>query len=92
MRGPTHSWNAPFSRRIRDARGDLRLARGDLALPRLQHLTHHDMLHLVRLDPRALERRLDGDCAQLRGGEGGQAAAELADGGAGSTEDHGVGH
>ena len=42
--------------------------------------------------PDALERRLDRDAAELGGVERGQAAAHLADGGAGGAEDHGLGH
>ena len=71
---------------------DLRLARGDLALARLQHLAHDDVLDLLGLDLGALERGLDRDAAELGGVEGRQAAAQLADRGAGGAEDHGLGH
>ena len=71
---------------------DLGLARGDLSLPGLQHLTHHDMFDLLGLDPGALQRGLDRDGAELGGVERGQSAAHLADGGARSAEDHGLGH
>ena len=47
---------------------------------------------LVGLDVGALERRRDRDAAELGGVEGGQAAAQLADGRAGGAEDHGLGH
>ena len=43
-------------------------------------------------DVRALERRLDRDAAELGGVERGQAAAHLADRGAGGAEDDGLGH
>jgi hypothetical protein len=55
-------------------------------------VAHHDVLDLLGLDARALERGLDGDRPKLGRGEGREAAAELADGGASSAEDHGVGH
>ena len=77
---------------LRDAGLDLRLARGDLALAGLQHLAHHDVLDLLGLDPGALQRGLDRDAAELGRVERGQAAAHLADGGAGGAEDHGLGH
>ena len=47
---------------------------------------------LLGRDVGALERGLDGDAAELGGRQGGEAAAELADGRAGGAEDHGVGH
>ena len=71
---------------------DLRLARGDLALAGLDHLTHDHVLDLLRLDAGALERGLDGGAAELGGVERREAAAELADRGARGTEDHGLGH
>ncbi len=52
-----------------DAGLDLSLARGDLTLPGLQHLTHHDVLDLSGLDARALEGSLDRDRAELGGVE-----------------------
>ena len=45
----------------------LRLARGDHALPGLQHRAHHDVLDLLRRDLRALERGGDRDPAELGG-------------------------
>ena len=71
---------------------DLRLARGDLALAGLQHLAHDDVLDLLGLDAGALERGLDRDAAELGGVERREAAAHLADRGAGGAEDHGLGH
>ena len=71
---------------------DLRLARGDLPLAGLQHLAHDHVLDLLGLDVGALERGLDRGAAELGGVEGGEAAAELADGRAGGAEDHGLGH
>ena len=47
---------------------------------------------LLGRDVGALERGPDRDAAELGGLQGGQAAAELADGGAGGAEDHGLGH
>ncbi len=75
-----------------DAGLDLRLARGDLPLPGLQHLAHDDVLDLLGLDAGALERRADRQPAELGGVQRGQAAAHLADGGARAGEDHGLGH
>ena len=75
-----------------DAGLDLGLARGNLSLAGLQHLAHHDVLDLLGLDPGALERRPDRHRAELGGVERGQAAAHLADRGAGGAEDHGLGH
>ena len=49
---------------LRDAGLDLGLARGDLPLAGLEHLAHHDVLDLVRLDAGALEGRLDRDPAR----------------------------
>ena len=50
-----------------DAGFDLRLARGDLPLAGLQHLTHHDVLDLRGLDPGALQSGLDRDRPELGG-------------------------
>ena len=47
---------------LRDAALDLSLARGDLALAGLQHLAHHDLLHLVRLDARRARARRRSPC------------------------------
>jgi hypothetical protein len=52
-----------------DAGLDLRLARRDLALTGLEHLAHDDVLDLLGLDVRALERALDRGPAELRGVE-----------------------
>ena len=51
-----------------------------------------DVLDLLGRDVGALERGLDRDPAELGGVDGGEAAAELADGGAGGAEDDGLGH
>ncbi len=48
-----------------DARLDLGLTRGDLALAGLQHLAHHDVLDLSGLHPRAIERGLDRERSEL---------------------------
>ncbi len=71
---------------------DLRLARRDLPLAGLQHLAHHDVLDLLRLDPGALERGLDRDAPELGGVERREAAAHLADRRACGAEDHSLGH
>jgi hypothetical protein len=48
---------------------DLRLPGGDLALAGLEHLTHHDVFDLLRIDRGALEGSFDRGGAQLRGVE-----------------------
>ena len=53
---------------------------------------HDDVLNLLGLDAGALERRLDGNAAELGGLERREAAAELADRGAGAAENHCLGH
>ncbi len=49
-----------------DAGLDLRLARGNLPLAGLQHLTHDDVLDLLGLDAGALERGADGQRRRAR--------------------------
>ena len=58
---------------------DLSLSRGDLTLPGLQHLAHHDVLHVAGRHLGALERGLDRRAAEFRGVEARQATPELAD-------------
>ena len=58
----------------------------------LQHLAHDHVLDLLGLDAGALERAADRDPAEFGGGNGGDRAAELADRGAGGSEDDGLGH
>ena len=77
---------------LRDPALDLRLARGDLALPRLEHLAHHDLLDLIGLDVRALERAGDRLAAEVGGVEARERASELAERRAGGAEDHGLWH
>ncbi len=77
---------------LRDARLDLRLARGNLALPGLQHLTHDHVLDVFGGDVGALQGGLDGDTAELGRVKRCQTAAHLPDRGACGAEDHGRGH
>ena len=77
---------------LRDAGLELRLARGDLPLAGLEHLAHHDVLDLLGLDLRTLERGLDRGRAELGRVEARKAASELADRRTGGGEDHGLGH
>ena len=77
---------------LRDAGLDLRLAARDLPLTGLEHLPEYHVLNLIRLYLRALEGGCDGGAAEVSGIEGGQAAAELPERGAGGAEDHGLGH
>src|SRR3712207_7701476 len=49
-------------------------------------------LDLPGVDVGALQGALDGGPAELGRVEGGEATAHLADGGAGGSEDHGLGH
>jgi hypothetical protein len=51
-----------------------------------------DMADPGALDARPLQRGCGGDAAELDRRDGGQAAAEGADGGARGAEDHDVGH
>src|SRR6201999_181420 len=64
---------------LRDAALDLGLARGDLALAGLQDLAVDDLLDLLGIDARALQRGLDRDAAELGGLERGERSAHLAD-------------
>ena len=50
---------------LRDAALDLCLPRGDLALAGLEHLAHHDLLHLLGLDFGTLERGGDRHAAEV---------------------------
>jgi hypothetical protein len=50
------------------------------------------VLDLLGADLRALERSGDGGAAEIGGVERGEAAAHLAERGAGGAEDHGLGH
>src|SRR5690606_5869568 len=58
----------------------------------LQHLAHEDVVDLVGGDPGALERRLDGEAAEVGGGEAAEGAGELADRRASTRQDHGTCH
>ena len=97
------AWSARPSERMPDAqtlliglRGDLfgdpaldlGLARGDLPLAGLQHLTEDDLLDLIGGNPGAVEGGLDDGAAEVGGVEGGESAAHLPEGGACGTEDH----
>ena len=73
----------------RDAALDGGLARGDLALARLDDVTHDHLVDLVAADPGALERRRDGDAAEVHGGEALEGARQLADRGARAGDDDG---
>ena len=75
-----------------DARLDLRLTRRDLALARLEHLAHHHLLHLVGRHLGALQRGADRRAAELGRVYARQAPSQLANGRAGRSEDHGLGH
>ena len=77
---------------LRDAALDLRLARGDLALARLEHLADHDLLTCSGFDLGALERRGDRVAAQIGRVEACERAAQLAERRAGGAEDHGLWH
>ena len=76
----------------RDPGLDLRLTAGDLALGRLEHRAHHDVLDLLRRDIGALQRFADRDAAEMRGGERRQTPAQLADRRARAAQDHGSRH
>ena len=90
--GGTHLVHGLARDLLRDAGLDLGLAARDLPLTGLQHLPEYHVLNLIRLYLRALEGGCDGGAAEVSGIEGGQAAAELPERGAGGAEDHGLGH
>jgi hypothetical protein len=92
-----HAGGADLVDRLRgdllgDAALDLGLARGDLALAGLQHLTEDDLLDLAGVDVRALQRRLDRRAAEIGGVDRSKSASHLADRGAGGSEDYRAGH
>jgi hypothetical protein len=60
-------------------RCDRRLARGRLALPGGQHTAHLHLANILRLEPRALNRRGDGRTAELRRSKRRQHALKAAD-------------
>jgi hypothetical protein len=72
----------------RDAGAGGGLAGRDLPGAGLQHLTHDHVLHLLRRDAGPLQRRLDRDLAEFRGGEVLQPAEQPAHRGAGAVDDH----
>jgi hypothetical protein len=63
---------------------------GRLADPGLHDVAHDDLLHVVAADAGAAERLADRDGAQLGRLQREEAAEELADRGAGGTDDHGL--
>ena len=69
-----------------------RLAGGDLAGPGLEHLAHEDVVDLLAGEAGPLERLLDGEAAELGGGEARQRAGQLADRRASASQDHGTSH
>ena len=73
-------------------RFDGRLPGGILAGGSREHLPHDDLVDLARLDPGLLDQRGDHPCAKPAGGDCGQRAAELPDGGAAGRDDDGVDH
>jgi len=76
----------------RDSGLDLGLTGGDLALSGLEHLSVDHRLDLLGIHLGALESRLDRPGAEVRRAEGGEAPSHLAEGSAGGTEDHRLGH
>ena len=73
----------------RDAALDGGLARRDLARAGLDDVAHDHVVDLVGRDAGALERGLDGDPAEVRGGEVLERAEQPAHRGAGSSDDDG---
>ena len=55
-------------------------------------MAHEDVVDLVGADAGALERGLDGEAAEIGGLEAGERPGQLADRGAGTSEDHGTSH
>ena len=64
---------------MRDAGVDGGLAGGDLAGAGLEHLAHEDVVDLLGREAGPLERALDGEAAQVGGGEAGERTGQLAD-------------
>jgi hypothetical protein len=83
---------APGGLVVRDPRVDRRLPGRVLPLRGGEDLAEDDLVHLGGVDLGALERRLDGDRAEIVGGGVGEAAVERADGGAGRADDDDVIH
>ncbi len=75
-----------------DAALDLGLAGRDLALARLQHLTHHDLLDLLGIHLRALQRGGDRRASEVGRVKARKGPSELAEGSAGCTKDDGLWH
>ena len=67
-------------------------AGGDLAVAGLEDLAHDHVVDLSGRDAGLVERSLDGDTAQIRGGQGLEAPEQASDRGAGTGDDHGSGH
>ncbi len=72
----------------RDAGLDRCLAGRDLPRPGLQHLAHDHVLDLVAADAGPVQRRLDGEAAEIGSGEALQGAEEAAHGRTGARDDH----
>ena len=79
--------DAPGRAFHRDAGGDRGLAGRVLALRRGQDLAHDDLGNTARLNAAALERRLDGNGAEIVGRHGGERTVETSDRGAGGADD-----
>ena len=77
---------------LRDPGSDRGLSRGRLPRPCLEHLAHHDVADVLRLDAGAIEPRADRDRAKLGRGHVREAAAKAAERRANGGDDDGVGH
>ena len=80
----------------RDAHGDAGvgggLAGGDLARAGLDDVAHEDVVDLVGADAGPLERRRDGDTAEIGGGHRGESARQPPDGRPCAGDDHRSSH
>ena len=76
----------------RDAGRDRRLAGGDLAGPRLEHLAHEHVVDLAGRHPGPRQRAGDGDRPQLDGRAGPQRRTEPANRRSDRTDDHRARH
>ena len=76
----------------RDAALDRGLPGGDLPGAGLDHMTHDHVVDLVAGDPRALQRRGDGEPAEVHRGEPLERTRQLPDGRAGTPDDHRTWH
>gem|GEM_PF-4545699 len=65
---------------------------GVLTKAGLEDIAHDDLIDQLRVEVRAAQGFLHGEGAELGGGEAGEGALELGDGGAAGADDYDFGH